>query len=382
MVSRKTVVAPAGRKISLSRRTFLKQTTGVGMGLAAGAGLGGWLAPVTTWADTNPALEYRNYKPDRMSYRRLGKTNFMFSELAFGGASNYGNGQWAVSDATAYRALLERLLDLGINYFDTSHSPQAVGYGTEEDFAWLCTPANRDKVFIATKVDDLSPDGTRTAVEESLRLMQTDYVDLVYVHSMRGISGTDYSEAVRCLDTLETLAREGKVRFKGISGHNNPDAFIGMLTQYPERLDVILCAYYPKEVSYGFMEGSVTQWEDVFRLANEKDVGVVAMKVLLSAIDPWTEREDLLRNDAVAWARLQPFVQSGLTVPQACIRWALANQHVHSAIIGMRTIAEAEENAAAIVPYHAGQADRIEIDQYIKDVRDSRNIIKSYRQGS
>ena len=324
----------------MNRREFIGRSTTSTVGLAAG------LAILT---DADPAgagePERRNYKPDRMTYRRLGKTNMMVSAVSLGAAANCGEGQWADRNPSAYRATLEKLLELGVNYFDTSTFDYSTssGYETEDDLACLCTSANRNKVFLSTKVDKLSQ--TRASVEASLQRMRTDYVDLVYVHNGRGVSGTDYRAAMSCFDVLDELIQEGKVRFKGMTAHS-VGKLTGLLERYSDRVDAIM-GFYSATNNWPGASGVLTQWETLYKLAKSKDVGVVAMKVLLGAMQPWSTRASNLRKDTEAWARLKPLIDAGHTTPQACIRWALSNPNVHTALLGMRTIAEVEEDVVA-----------------------------------
>lgn len=337
--------APDFEKAGLSRRGFLKLGSGLGAGIAGGLLAGQAGSRAAEAAD----LEYRNRKPDRMTYRRLGKTNMMVSAVSLGAAANYGEGQAADDAPAAYRAMLERLLDFGVNHFDTStydYTNYRGYYETEDDFACLCTSANRDKVFISTKVDKLSL--TRASVEASLKRMRTDHVDLVYIHNARGVSGKDYSAAMSCFDVLDELIREGKVRFKGMTAHSI-GKLTGLLQRYSDRVDAIM-GFHAATNKYPYASGSVGGWEALYELAKSKDVGVVGMKVLLGAIQPWSTRKDNLRKDPAAWARIRPFVEAGCTVPQACIRWALSNRNVHTALLGMRTLAEAKEDLAAAKP--------------------------------
>ena len=325
---------------NMDRRGFMDGLARSAIGLAAGLAIPSDASSVQT-----ATRERRNFMPDRMDYRRLGKTNMMVSTVALGGASNYGKGQWADRDPSAYRAMLVRLLDLGVNCFDTSTFDYSgsSGYETEDDFAFLSTPANREKVFLCTKVDRLA--STRASVEASLKRMKTDYVDLVYIHNGRGVSGNDYRQALSCFDTLDNMIREGKVRFKGMTAHSI-GTLTGLLKNHAGRVDVIMGFYSPGNGWPG-ASGTVAAWESLYRLAKSKDVGVVAMKVLLGAYQAWSTRESALRKDAEAWARLNPFLNARATVSQACIRWALSNENIHTAVIGMRTVAEADEDAAA-----------------------------------
>jgi aryl-alcohol dehydrogenase-like predicted oxidoreductase len=330
----------------LSRRSFVK--------LAGLAGAGALNAPLMAkQAYINQLagpLEYRNHRPDLMSYRRLGKTNLMVSTLALGGASNYGNGgPGATSDPSAYQAMMQRLLDLGINHFDTSPQKGSESYDTEDKFAFLCTPQNREKVFISTKVDSVAPSELKQSVDESLAFMQTDTIDILYIHNSIGVTGQgDYSGMLGALDAMDQLKADGKIRFSGVSSHS-VSVLSGLLNQYADRVDVILSFYTPTD-NWAWATDPLADWEPVYQLAREKDIGVVAMKVLMSGQDRWADRAAALEQDTAAMARLRPFLDAGHSLPQACVQWALSNDAIHSCVLGMRTMAEAEEDAGAVEP--------------------------------
>lgn len=328
----------------LSRRDFMHLARRLGVG--TGAGLLAYRLLGSRLAEAAP--EYRNYQPDRMAYRRLGKTDMMVSAISLGSAVSYGHETTVHDNPSAYRAMLERLLDLGVNFFDTSHSTREGGYGSETYFDVLCSAANRERVFISTKVDDVTYSGTIDAVESSLSEMGTDYIDLVYIHNGRGVDGDDYSGALESFDALDHLIDEGKVHFKGMTAHE-VGILQGLLENHSERVDAIMGYYCPMDDWGEWASGTVADWEGLFTLAHGYDVGVVAMKVLASALRPWSERETDLRGVNEAWRRLEPFVGTGASVPQACIQWALSNEEIHSAVLGMRTMAEAEEDVEAVL---------------------------------
>ncbi|MFC1765998.1 aldo/keto reductase [Planctomycetota bacterium] len=291
--------------------------------------------------------EYRNYQPDIMGYRRLGKTNLMVSELSLGGASAYGDGgPSASSDPEAYRSIMQKLLDLGVNYFDTS--PPSDAYDTEDKYAFL-SGSNRDKVFISSKVDSVDPTRLRKYVEDSLSSIQTDHLDIVYNHKELGVTEKgDFTEALRGFDVMDKLKEEGKMRFSGFSGHSAP-VIKTLLEKYSDRVDVILGFYAPGH-NWVWSDDPLEDWQEVYEIAREKDVGVVGMKMFLSGMDTWASRVAALEKESAAMKRLQPFLDKGHSLPQACLGWALQNENINSFVVGMRTMAEVEEDFGAITP--------------------------------
>ena len=121
-----------------------------------------------------------------MDMRRLGQTDLMVSPLCLGG-NVFG---WTADEATSFK-ILDGLVDAGLNFIDTAdvYSAWVPGHtgGESESIIgrWIKARRNRDKVIIATKVgweQGLSAAHIRTAVEASLKRLQTDYIDLYLSH--------------------------------------------------------------------------------------------------------------------------------------------------------------------------------------------------------
>jgi len=359
------------RTHELTRRAFLRRSCGGVAGLAAGSLLG---VPLPSLA----ALSYRNHQPDRMTYRRLGMTDMMVSTVALGGVLN--NSNWGVNideNPAPFEAVLERLLDLGVNYFDTSATPGGspnlgpfgADYQSQDNYSWLCQGARRDKVFISTKVDVL--DKTPETVAQALSLMQTDHIDLVFGHyvdhsAIGGWTGPgQYSKLTTCYDALDALGT-GTVRYKGFTSHS-PACCLDLLSRADvvERTDAIMGFCCPFDEWVYDNGTTISDWEPVYAKCVEQNVGFVAMKLLAGAVYPWHEWEPrnpdepsrYRLNDMASGAnaetppRVQPFVDQGYTKLQGCIRWGLTSYTgVNTAVIGMRTLAHAEENTAAMNP--------------------------------
>ena len=144
----------------------------------------------------------------------LGKSDLRVSKLAFGCMS-------LGTDYKSNKTLLERAFNSGINFFDTADLYQN---GKNEETLGKVFQRNRDKIIIATKVgNELSPDGKSwtwnpsksyilKAVDNSLRRLQTDYIDLYQLHG--GTIDDPYHETI---DAFEMLVKAGKIRFYGIS---------------------------------------------------------------------------------------------------------------------------------------------------------------------
>lgn len=151
-----------------------------------------------------------------MEYRTLAKTGLKVSRLSFG-TMTFGK---QTDEATAQR-IVDACFDAGINFFDTAN---VYNGGAAETITGKTLKGRRDKVIVATKVrnkvgeapDDvgLSRPAMRKAIDASLQRLQTDYVDLYYLHL------PDYSTSIEeTLETMEELVRAGKVRFPAISNY-------------------------------------------------------------------------------------------------------------------------------------------------------------------
>jgi aryl-alcohol dehydrogenase-like predicted oxidoreductase len=159
-----------------------------------------------------------------MKYRQLGTTNLNLSEVAFG-VWSVSTGWWGHVDKPDAIRLLKDAQELGVNFFDTADT-YAQGYG--EEIMQEAFGKSRHGIIIGTKFGyDLEapreghkerpqkwdPEFIRAACESSLRRMGTDYIDLYQLHNPR--VGTVRDDAV--FDTLESLVKEGKVRYVGVA---------------------------------------------------------------------------------------------------------------------------------------------------------------------
>ena len=163
-----------------------------------------------------------------MQYRRLGRADIRVSEIGLGawgiggistGSTSYGH----IDDSVAVRTI-EKALELGVNFFDTSN---VYGDGRSEKILGRVLKKKRDRVFISTKVGlrtfnekiRLNANEIYSSVDESLKRLGTDYVDVLHLHK---ISTKEIEEAPKVIGILESLICTGKVRFLAIS-LNNPD---------------------------------------------------------------------------------------------------------------------------------------------------------------
>jgi len=171
-----------------------------------------------------------------MVHRELGKTGLKVSEVGL------GCGPLGSDPHRDYGPLLDRALDLGVNFYDTADF-----YGSYRSEEWLgrAFSAKRDQVIIATKfgtvrtVDGMKKDWSaahmRRALEDSLRRLRTDYVDLYQLHSPpRSILDDD-----DLLAGLYRVKEEGKIRFIGISLDGAQFAIEAIRKWQPDALQIL-----------------------------------------------------------------------------------------------------------------------------------------------
>ena len=149
-----------------------------------------------------------------MEYRQLGKSGLQVSEIGLG-TNNFGRRL----DAEASAVVIDHALDVGINLIDTSNS---YGRGTSEEYIGRALKGKRAQAIIATKVSSRMGEGPNLAgnsrqhivreVENSLRRLDTDYIDLYQIHWWD--DNTPIEETLR---TLDDLISQGKVRYLGNS---------------------------------------------------------------------------------------------------------------------------------------------------------------------
>ena len=194
--------------------------------------------------------------------RILGRTQARVSILGLGTAP-VGE---ALVDPKEGARIFGAAMDGGVTYIDT-----AFIYGNAEQTLGELVPSRRDQLFLVTKVWPDSGKRAQELLEESLRRLKVDHVDLVHIHHI----GDKNLDRVRADDgVLAYLLRQkaaGKLRFIGLSGHARPPRFVTMIET--GHIDVVMAVMnYADRNTYNF-EGTVLPE------CRKRNIGVVAMKV-------------------------------------------------------------------------------------------------------
>ena len=352
----------------LNRREFFATGTSGALAVA--------LETKAAAANSEDVGEWRN-RVSGMAYRRLGRTNYMISEVVCGGNTIAPDNYWHVEEA----------IERGLNYIDTA---PAYGKGKSElGYAKVIAGSKRDRVFVNTKVSiwtsnrnalfrkifdslpaseqakllvkveeelerrqSVAPDhichyfggqenalrqailgnvmeprfgekidrpaeyGERVirSVESSLRALETDYLDLLMVpHGAN--SAYEVTAFPEVFEAFEQLRTAGKVRHFGVSAHSDPGGVLEGAVESGQ-YSAAMVAY--NIVNHAFVESAL-------ETASEADLGVIAMKV---ARPCHHGRNNGLPNDPRRVAMIEDAVPGTLSIPQKCYLWVLRDGRV------------------------------------------------------
>ena len=231
--------------------------------------LSAWLVAPTT----APSLKGSDVKP-KLPQRPLGRTGVNVSILGLGGVGFLT--EWDDQDAIAQ--LINEAIDAGINYFDTA---RVYGGGkSEESLGLVMGTPRRKEIFLATKTFARAYDGAMADVETSLKSLRTDYLDLIQIHCLgcdQRDNVSDLGKKDGVLPAMQKLRDQKVVRFIGITSHTECLMLKEAIATYD--FDTLLCVINPQE-KRPWVRGDKNLVDDeLLPLAQEKRMGVIAMKV-------------------------------------------------------------------------------------------------------
>jgi predicted aldo/keto reductase-like oxidoreductase len=282
-----------------------------------------------------PSKEARSKESATMEFRTLGKTGLKVSALSFG--------VMRLSEPS----VLFQALDMGINYFDTAHSYQ--NGNNEMMLGSVLKQYGRSKVFIATKIIPYYKEfgikqlnnqkSMETMVEKSLTRLQTDYVDVLFLHN---IENPEWPLHEEMLGFCQNMKKTGKARFAGISFHTTGQTYVDTVERTSEDgvYDVFLATLNFK---------SPPEHIQALKRAREKGVGIVAMKTQAGGY----------KSEA----------KPTLNPHQAALKWVLDKPFVDCAIPGMVNREQLAENAG-VIGKKMGWSDRKTLATYYDAVKD------------
>jgi hypothetical protein len=274
-------------------------------------------------------------------YVRLGRTELKVSDISFGSSSSFDAG------------LVRHALSRGVNYFDTAES---YGWGSAEEAIGEAIWGKRSQVILSTKTK-AGASQTRhdmmKALEGSLKRLRTDYVDIYFNHSVDDVARMRNPE---WWEFTEAAKRQGKIRFRGMSGHGSDLVRCLEYAIDKDLVDVVLVSYsFAQDPSFMDRLRHTFHWAaiqpglpPVLAKAKRKDVAVVAMKTLMGA----------RLND------MRPYEREGGTFAQAAFRWVLSSPNVDALVVSMTSDRLIDEYVAASGDPKVTQSDLELLERY------------------
>ena len=279
----------------------------------------------------------------------LGRTGLEISRVGFGGlfVASFSAQYDAARDA------VKRGVELGINYFDT-----APGYGNSEEVLGRALRDVKEPVVLSTKLGGrptpfLPQDKAclRASVEESLRLLGRDCIDILMIHEPDRPGQYDWwtdmvDVSGPVLELIDELKAEGKLRYSGLGGTTTTE--MAHLCR-SGKFDVVLTAYH---YSLLYREAAL----EVFPAAKAANMGIIVGSPLQQGALARRYDEEI-KSPAAYWLsksrreqfqKLYSFCDAcGISLPELGIRFVLSNPDIHCVLMGAKSAAEVEQNAAA-----------------------------------
>ena len=305
-------------------------------------------------------------------YRELGRTGWKVSEISFG-AWAIGSA-WGRVDDKESLAALHHAIDSGVNFIDTA---DVYGMGHSERLIARLKKERRETIYVATKAgrrlsphiaDGYNKENFKKFIEDSLRNLETDCLDLVQLHC----PPTEVYYRPEVFGALDDLTREGKIRYYGVSVERVEEALKAIEFPGVQSIQIIFNMFRTRPAELFFPE------------AQRRRVGILARVPLASGLltgkmTPQTafesddhrsfnrhgERFDMgetfsgvdFETGLAAVEELRELVTPGVTLAQLALRWILMHEAVTCAIPGAKRPSQAEDNvhAADLLPLSDAQ---------------------------
>ena len=313
-------------KKNIGRRTFLGTGIAATAAVATGQPLHGIPAPgKLNLQKLKSEHPYNERTHLAMPTNAFGKTGFKVGILSLGGQATL---EQSGTEAQSVK-MINRAIDLGINYIDTAAS---YGGGVSQKHFGEVLKTRRKEVWVSTKTHDRSYDGSMRLLEESLKSLQTDHLDLWQLHNVQRKDQVDKIFAKDgALKALIKAKEEGVVRHLGVTGHYEPMILLECLNRFD--FDAILMAVNAADVHYLSFKNYLLP------KAQEKGVAIIGMKVATRGrmISTWTpppleEQPERMRTPLPGTLTIKEALSYNMTLP------------VSTTILGVDNIAQIEEN--------------------------------------
>ena len=302
-------------------------------------------------------------EPARIPKRSFGKTGPKLPILGYGGAALVR--QWGNPLSVDERIeLIRYAYQRGIRYFDT-----ASNYIESQPILGRALKDVRRNVFLVTKVETTDPTKVRQAVENSLRQLQTDYLDAILIHGTPGLEQMTVAQAMKIRDELAKLRDEKITRFIGFSAHSYFDKALALIDTGGFDVCMLSYGYFACGHNQILSQRMIALRDACVARAHQLGMGIVAMKVLGGGI-------------LGAWAGyvVPQFDKRRLAqLPAAAIRYVLSDERIDLLVIGMRLKKEIDANIKTITgPHRCTLEDRALLAEFCAKAFDSK-VIKKMR---
>lgn len=271
-----------------------------------------------------------------MKYYRLGNTDLQISRISLGCMS-------LPSDEKQATDVVNRALDLGINFFDTA---DIYADGLNESLLGKIFKQNRSNVLIASKAGNVRrPDGgldwnptkqhILESIEGSLKRLDTDYIDLFQLHG-----GTISDNIDEVIETFELIKKQGKIRNYGISSIRP-----NVITEYIKRSEIVSVM-----MQYSLLDRRPE--EQCLEMLHDHNIGVLVRGALAQGLlidKPAKQYLDLPAPTVEQGAKaVKNLSQDERSATHIAIQYVLSHKAVTSAVVGIRTVQQLEDVVAAI----------------------------------
>jgi len=268
-----------------NRRMFLKSLAGVTAG-------------ITLAGKAQAGKDESDRLGEVLPKRKLGRTNEFVTMLGTGG---YHVGWTTERDA---QEVIEASLEGGIRFFDTAES---YADGTSETrYGKYLIPKYRDLIFLTSKSTGSNAKTVREHLEGTLRRLKTDHLDLYQVHAIATPDDVDNRIQLGVLEVLLKAKEEGKIRYLGFTGHQNPFAHARMLekTKESDIFDTVLMPVNVLDQTY------FSFTKNIMAKALDRNMGILAIKSL-------ADGRFFAKKEEANWTSDDPLIPNYLSIKEA-----------------------------------------------------------------
>ena len=323
-------------------------------------------------------MKYSIDRYDTMPYVRCGRSGLMLSRVAFGLWHNFGT----YDDRANMARLVTRAFDLGITHFDLANNYGPEPGSAEENFGRLLNSelkSHRDELIVTTKAGHLMWPGPYgdwgsrksliASLDQSLRRMKLDYVDIFYSH--RPDPNTPLEET---MGALSDIVRAGKALYVGISKYSAAQTREAAAILKRNGTPLLIHQFRYNMFTRGIEE------DGLLDALEETGAGGICFSPLAQGLlssryldgipaDSRAAKNAFLKADTITpemrakLARLNSFAASrGLTLAELALKWVLRDRRVTSVLMGASRVSQIEENLAFLQKPELSSADIEEIE--------------------